>query len=253
MTLLLSCQHATQLLTEYQEGSLGFERSAQVRLHLLTCPSCRALLREMKAVPQVLRQVTEEGYDRFAPQGKAALSSVLARLGQPRQRERRVPPVPEPMKARLVEGADQPLRILAAVHAAMAKGEVATEAPFIPASVMAQLPRPETWTWRKVGGTRIATILTDAVEGQRLLLMHAPPHFEAMPHTHHGSESILVLEGDMEEGEHLFQNGQWVHFGEGSTHAPKVYSEGCWALIREEGTAQYHGFLGKLAGLLAGN
>lgn len=253
MTLLLSCRNATQLLTEFQEGTLTLERSAQVRLHLLACAPCRALLREVKAVPHMLRQVTEEGFDRFLPQGKAALSSALARLGQPRRREQRVHPVPEALRSRLATDADQPLKILAAAHAAMANGEVGTAAPFIPPSVMAQLPRPETWTWRKVGGTRIATILTDPSEGQRLLLMHAPPHFEAMSHTHKGSESILVLEGDMEEGDHLYQNGQWVHFGDGSTHAPKVFSEGCWALIREEGSAQYHGFLGKLTGLLSGN
>lgn len=254
MTLLYHCKEVTARLTDFQEGVLSLDAAARVRLHLIGCPSCRTLLHEVRSMPDLIKAGSEASGERELLQAKAALGAALSRIGKPRApRPTRPAPVPEALQARLREGADLPLQLLAEAHAAMGRGEGATEAPFIPASVMARLPRPETWSWRKLGAARVAQILTDPAEGQRLILMHAPPHFRTLAHTHHGSESILVLEGDMEDGDSLYQNGQWVHFGEGSSHAPVVYSDGCWALIREEGQAQYQGLLGKLAGVLLGH
>lgn len=254
MTLLFRCKEVTARLTDFQEGVLPLDDSARVRLHLLACPSCRTLLREVRHVPGLFQKGSEGLSERELPLAKAALGAVLTRLGQPRApRPRRAAPVPEALRSRLQAGADLPLRLLAEAHAALAEGERPSGAPYIPASVMRQLPLPETWNWRKLGSARIAELLVDPAEGQRLIVMHAPPHFQALPHRHRGSESILVLNGDMEDGDSLYQDGQWVHFGEGSVHAPTVYSDGCWALIREEGDAQYQGLLGKLAGILLGH
>lgn len=250
MTLLFTCREVTARMTDFQEGALPLEGAARVRLHLMACPSCRTLLRELKCLPDFVP--AEESAPK--PDLDRALGAALARLGQPRApRPGRPAPIPHDLEGCLGDGADLPLRILAEAHAALGRGEGVEAAPHLPASVMARLPRPETWTWRRQGAARVTELVSDAKGGPRLILMQAPPHFRILPHTHHGSESILVLRGDMEDGDSVVQDGQWVHHGEGSSHAPVIFSEGCWALIREEGEAQYQGLLGRLAGVLLGH
>jgi len=79
----------------------------------------------------------------------------------------------------------------------------------------------------------------DPNEGQRLSILHASPRCQIPAHTHHGTESLLVLEGQMEDMGRCLGNGQWIHLERGSSHAPYVFGEGCWCLVRDEGTVQY--------------
>ena len=137
------------------------------------------------------------------------------------------------------------------VHRAFAEGTAPLAAPFLPAAALALLPASGSWEWKARGRARVATLLDAGNGSPRLSLLVAPHGFRTPSHVHLGSEQMLVLEGLLEDGEHAYPTGRWVHFGEGSTHSPVVLNDECWCLIREEGTVHYTGPFGWLRNFLA--
>ena len=79
----------------------------------------------------------------------------------------------------------------------------------------------------------------------------APKGFRTPEHTHEGSETMMILDGVMEDGERVYSTGTWVHFENGSHHAPTILNDECWCLIREEGRARFHGPFGWLQRLFS--
>jgi predicted ChrR family anti-sigma factor len=115
---------------------------------------------------------------------------------------------------------------------------------------MAQLPPPERWTWHTSGGIRATTLVEDPA-GFRLRLMQVLPDLRIPMHTHLGTESILVLDGELEDGEALLTDGQWIFHDRGSCHAPQILEAGCWCLVREEGAVEFHSPMARLRAWLS--
>jgi anti-sigma factor ChrR (cupin superfamily) len=243
-----SCSEITCLLTEYQEGTLPWIERLQVKRHLERCPQCQSLACDLEALPALVQHLESDPAE-WLPLAERALEGALQQLDSPRP----VPgtPVPEPLQVPLAAGGDLPLRILAQVHEAMSRRDYPRKAPFLPQEVLSQLPSPEQWKWTSAGRARRALLAVDPVEGQRLSIFYAPPKYQIPAHTHQGTESLLVLEGEMEDEDRCLGNGQWIHTDNGSSHAPYIFEEGCWCLIRDEGTIHFDGPLGWLRGLAA--
>lgn len=242
MSWPLRCSHVEALLTEYEEGCLPWHLAVQVRMHLRLCPACAALRADLQRLP-VWAPRREEPSPALAAAATAALKGALGRLGQPRPRHPH--PVPEELRPLLAGGAHRLLDLMARVHRALQEGGP-LEAPYLPADVASALPPPERWDWRRSRGARTALLALDAASGARLSLLVAPRGFRTPHHMHQGTESILVLDGLLEDGERLLDTGTWIHHGEGSAHAPTVLGGPCWCLIREVGTARRQRFFRRL-------
>lgn len=253
MSQRLICEKVVDRLTDLDEGALSFTEALRVRMHLLYCLECRELRDEIHKMPELIRQVSESEMEALRPLAQNALNAALARAAEFRPMRRPLEsPVPADLQQLLQSGADLTLRIMQSVHQAFVEGTLPLAAPFLPASVMAQLPAPESWTWKKAGGgARVATFFDGGAGGPRLSLLVAPRGFQRPRHIHLGSEQMLVLDGLLEDDQKAYPSGQWVHFGEGSSHAPLVLNDECWCLIRETGTVRYTGPLGWLRNLLA--
>ena len=48
-----------------------------------------------------------------------------------------------------------------------------------------------------------------------------------------------------------FRTGAWLHFENGSSHAPVILNDECWCLVREVGTSRFHGPFGWFQRLFA--
>lgn len=250
MNQRLTCEEAVSRLTDLAEGNLSITESLRLHLHLLYCQECRALKLELGHLPGIVQQASLLREEALLPLARTALQAALARVSE--SRPLRLPAalaIPSEIETLLRTRTDLPLRLMEATFQVFAKGTAPSKAPFLPEGVMAQLPTPETWRWKSRGGARIATLLEDA--SVRLSLLVAPRGFQTLPHVHFGSEQMLVLDGLLEDGLAAYPTGRWVHFGEGTSHAPVVLNDECWCLIREEGAVRYTGPLGWLRNILA--
>ena len=248
MSLLFTCEEAAALLSDYQDGILPLASLLKLKVHLYSCPACRALLASLRALPELIGRspVIEAGFEALA---QAALQGALARLAQPgTARPWPASPVPEQAQALLEAGADLPLRILACTHATLASSRDRLSSPFhLPPDTLDQLPPESQWQWETdPDGLRRAELLADPTGGQRLFLVHAPAGARLAAHRHLGSESILVLAGAMEDRGLTWEAGTWIHHGRGSSHGPRIPEAGCWFLVREEGSVRFQGPAGWL-------
>lgn len=245
-----TCREVAALLTDYREDAIPLPRRLRTRMHLRACPACRRLLLELEALPSAFHRLQ---FPECPEIGAAALANAMGRLGEPRNpRHPCATPIPAYVQ-RLLEGrADRPLRLLALTHAALMRSGTPRSEPFLPAETLAQFAPSGTWAWhRSPGGVR-RTLLCQEPGGPGLSLVFMPPGFASAPHVHRGSESILVLEGTLEDADRCLTNGDWVHLENGSIHAPCALLDGCWCLIRDEGTFHRTGPLGRFRDWLAG-
>ncbi len=249
----LTCQEAIALLTDYQEQALSWDQQLLIRMHLWRCPECQALLAELHSVPDLIQRLDDPEPEGLASIGENALANALSRLEEPRGAHAVSRwPLPACVERLLETTADLPLRLMAQTHAAMRQGLAPGTEPFLPADVLAQLPPAHSWKWSHFpGGIRRARLLqTD--RGPSLSLVFMPPHHSLAQHTHLGSESILVLDGELEHEDRCLTDGDWIHLETGSHHAPHAFGRGCWCLVRDEGSLRFEGPLGWVKGLLAG-
>jgi predicted ChrR family anti-sigma factor len=240
MSMFLTCEAANARLSDYEDGALSLWQTFLVRLHLLFCPQCRAILATLRALPRLV-QVLEE-----APpgHGEAALAAALEKMTLGGARPWPRSPVPAEAAALLDTGPDLPLTLLASAHHSVARTRVPEPGPYhLPKGILDQLPPEDQWRWLEgAQGRRRVELLQDA-QGRRLILAYAPTGARGKRHRHLGSESILVLAGTMEDSGRTLAPGDWVYHDRGSVHAPEIRETDCWCLIREEGGVETLGWL----------
>jgi len=240
MGLMLTCQEVAELLSEYSEGALPLTVRLKVRLHLALCHGCEVLRTTLGVMPQVCREAFAEASTTVPPAAQHALTLALRRLHQPRTpRPLAVDPVPLCLAAET----DASCKMLTQTREALIQGRFASDEPYLPQEVLDQLPPPSSWDWHLHPTSRSVLLWEDPGKGLRLTLLHALPGYQQPVHTHLGSESILILDGNLEDGDGLYTRGRWIHHGDGSTHAPAALGAGCWCLIREEGTVRIQSLL----------
>jgi len=240
MSASFTCREVASLLTDYRERTIPWTLRVRTGLHLRLCPGCHDMLLDLELLPSLLQRFEPLDPLEFLPIGQAALANVMGRLQEPR-RARRLPdtPVPVPVQGLLSSVADLPLRLLAQTHAALMCGDIPSTEPYLPPEVLAQLPAPKDWPWqRSHRGLRRALLVAEP-GGPSLSIIHMPPRFSDSAHVHRGTESLLVLEGELEHADRCLTTGDWVHLENGSSHAPYAFGRGCWCLVRDEGTIQY--------------
>lgn len=253
MRFKLSCESAAEALSEFHEGSLGWPMEARLRLHLGTCEACRTLSATLKRVPELVRHALEVVPEippaEAQSRGREALAAVLPRLGRGARTHAPEALVPEAFRDLPESAQDAPLRLLHLVHRLFGQSPAREDQWFLPKEALALLPDPSTWRWERHGGLRVVELLHEA--GATLRLVQATAGHRLPLHMHDGSESILVLAGGMVDAGGGYDPGRWVHFSEGSAHAPCMSEEGCVCLIREVGGQHFTGPLGWLRTVLA--
>lgn len=251
MKLLLSCEQATAVMTEYTEGALTGLPRLRLRMHLAACFGCRCTLATLEATPGLVERAIRDDVQEAPPAACLALQAALARLGEPPMEVAAPTPVPEPLRPLLQSEPDLPLRLLALAHRSLRSLLPREADPVLPQEVASELPPREAWVWQHRGALRIAELVRDAATGARLSLMFAPAGVQIPIHSHRGTESLLLLDGEMFDEQGDYQTGDWIHFEEGSRHTPVMGPEGCWCLVREEGGQHFMGPLGWLRNWLA--
>jgi len=244
-----TCREAASLLADYQEDAIPWNLRIRTGMHLRSCPECRALFSDLEALSAILEHFAPVD---CPPVGEIALANAMSRLSEPRNR-RRLPatPIPDPLLKLLESPVDRPLHLMVQAHALLMNGDIPCSEPFLPEEVLAQLPPLQAWTWFRSGGT-CRTLLCREPDGPSLSLVHMPPRFAAPGHVHLGTESLLVLRGELEHQDRCLTDGDWIHLESVSSHAPCALKEGCWCLVREEGSVRYEGRRGWFRNLRAG-
>lgn len=231
-----ACRDFVLCLTDFTEGLLPRNQQRLLERHQEACPSCGSLLADIQGLPELVRRADATEAE-LRPLASRALANAMQRLSA--ARPVRLSALPEAVTQVLSGPMDLPLRLMAQVHESFLRGAIPNHAPFLPADVLAQLPPMEAWRWTRRNGIRRALLAKDPATGQRLSIMFAPPQSQVPAHRHLGSESLLVLHGDMEDGDRCLSDGQWLHLERGSAHAPCMLSRGCWCLVRDEGSIRY--------------
>lgn len=246
MALLLTCRDVTDRLTDYQEGALSPLSHFRVRLHLAICKGCQHFLTSVQVLPKLGGVIqTPEDFEI----GRAVLARAKARLGVPRPGR-----VPEPLASELAAGGDPLLRLQALTHLACTEGRLLAGEPYLPPEVLERLPSPTIWKWWTLGlrGARLAK-LASSPDGKRDLMLLSIPGDRHFPsHRHLGRESVLILQGGLDDGLGIAEPGEWRHYGEGHPeHSPLSTPEGCWALILSDtGGVRLTGWRGWFQGWL---
>jgi anti-sigma factor ChrR (cupin superfamily) len=240
MGMFYTCEDTSAALSHYLDGILPLGPFLKTRAHLFSCPGCRVLLATVRAMPALAAAALKEADVRTEAQ--RALDGALARLARGESRPRAEAPPLAACQA-LAADPDLPMRLMATTHEALNRTRTPPAAPWpLPQDTLDRLPPPEQWRWQEAGdGVRRAALIEDPRKGVRLLLVYAPPNSTLAPHRHLGSESILVLDGGMEDRGQEYGPGAWIHYSAGSCHAPRMAPSGCWCLVREQGAVRFLG------------
>jgi anti-sigma factor ChrR (cupin superfamily) len=79
MSLIPSCPEVRANFTEYLEGTLPWHKRLGIRFHLLICDACEALLKGLRALPFLSRNLLEAPAEP-APEAARALEGALKHL-----------------------------------------------------------------------------------------------------------------------------------------------------------------------------
>jgi len=245
MSLFMTCEEATALLSDLEDGLLSPWQRFKVKLHLLFCPGCRTMAATLHSLPRLVEPLLEPAPDA----ARQALEKAMARItSHGTARPRPATPVPAEALELLGGEPDPALAILAAAHRTVASARTPEPGPYhLPQGILDKLPPETQWRWIPgVNGKRRAELLQDPVNGRRLILAYSPNGVRSKAHRHLGSESILVLSGSMMDQGLTLGPGDWVHHAQGSVHAPEIMDQPCWCLIREEGRTETPSALDRL-------
>ena len=269
MNLMLTCEDMLRFIPDYQESVLTPSLRLRFSLHLKMCKPCRVMLESLQAIPQILRRAIAD--DAVAPsfEAKRALDAVLERLqaggristgNRSSHLERcSAHPLPASVGKAMVEGsADRPMRIMAKAYGAIQeRGGPLADEPFLPESVLKELPPPESWRWTKtlLNGCSSAMLMKDPVTGASLHMILLPPGQRFPDHRHEADEHVLVLSGHVEDSMCYGVAGDWFHQASGTDHR-ELQGRGteiCWTLTRLEGPGvRLSGWRGAIQSLAGG-
>jgi predicted ChrR family anti-sigma factor len=242
-TLLLTCSQTTDLLTAFMEDGLAFPRRLQVRAHLALCPGCRAFLHSLRQVPARLKRLLPpEPPPRTSLEGllRSAMGRIAAGEGAGLRH-----PAPElyakPHLAPLLAAHAARCSACAAAHPEPSPAPPSAQDP-LGQSLRAQLPPEAQWKRHRfgLGGAGADLVREDASGTLYLLTLPAGKRFPV--HTHHGTETAVLLQGELEDqGNHL-PEGSLMAYAPGETHAPMALGKDCLVLVHMEGRIRFSGW-----------
>lgn len=196
-------------LCAYAQGNVDLTRSVLIESHLSLCPRCQSLVS--------LR------YDTHPSTSLESLSDDFeASCADVELSDR--PEVP-PFE-----------RVWTAVQQAAAQQRL-FGASVIPARVLAALPDPAGWRWRRVWPARVkfALLVRDPETRSELYLSYYGRASAFPRHRHLGLEENVILAGGYQDGNVHVDAGDWVVGAPGTAHAPTTGpEEDCFCLSRIE-------------------
>lgn len=250
MNLMLTCEDVLRFIPDYQENALAPGLRLRFTLHMKMCKPCRVMLESLQAIPGILRRAISDDAPAPSSEARRALDMVLARLeagGRTTAADRRpsiercsAHPIPAFVEKAILEGsADRPLRLMAKAYSAIQEhgGPLADE-PFLPESVLEELPPFEKWRWNStlLNGCSSALLTKDPDTGASLNMILLPRGQRFPDHRHQGDEHALLLSGQVEDSMCYGVAGDWFHQDSGSDHR-ELQGRGkgvCWTLTRLE-------------------
>ena len=251
MNLMLTCEDVLRFIPDYQESVLAPSLRLRFSLHMKMCKPCRVMLESLQAIPQIFQRAISDDSAAPSSEARSALDAVLARLqagGRLTAMDRdshikrcSAHPIPAFVEKAVVEGsADLPMRMMARAYSAIQTQDGGrTDEPFLPESVMKELPPPEKWKWTKalLNGCSSAMLTKDPVTGASLHMILLPSGQRFPDHRHEADEHVLVLSGQVEDSMCYGVAGDWFHQEPGTDHR-ELQGRGtdiCWTLTRLEG------------------
>lgn len=251
MNLMLTCEDVLRFIPDYQESVLAPSLRLRFSLHMKMCKPCRVMLESLQAIPKIFRRAISDDAAVPSSEAKRALDAVLARLqagGRLTAMDRAshikrcsAHPIPAFVEKAMAEGsADLPMRMMAKVYRAIQeRGGALADEPFLPESVLKELPPLEKWRWTKalLNGCSSAMLMKDPSTGASLHMILLPPGQRFPDHRHEADEHVLVLSGHVEDSMCYGVAGDWFHQASGTDHR-ELQGRGtdiCWTLTRLEG------------------
>lgn len=267
MNLMLTCEDVMRFIPDYQESVLAPSLRLRFNLHLKVCKPCRVMLESLQAIPRIFQRAISDDPAAPSSEGRKALDAVMARLQAggrltaagrgPALSRRPTHPIPESVAQAFADGtADRPMRLMAQAYNAIQEhaGGLPDE-PFLPDSVLKELPPFETWQWTKalLNGCRSAMLTKDPGTGASLHMLLLPPGLRFPDHSHQGDEHVLLLSGQAEDSQFYGVAGDWFHQESGTLHR-ELEGRGtdvCWTLSRLEGHGvRFAGWRGTIQSIL---
>ena len=250
MNLMLTCEDVLRFIPDYQEKVLTPSLWLRFSLHLKMCKPCRVMLESLQAIPQIFQRAISDDSAAHSSEARRALDTVLTRLqaggrvatgaGSPIER-RPAHPIPAFVEKAIVEGtADRPVCMMAKAYKAIQeRGGPLADEPFLPESVLKELPPLEKWKWTKalLNGCSSAMLTKDSDTGASLHMILMPAGQRFPNHRHQGDEQVLVLSGQVEDSQFYGVAGDWFDHASGTLHS-ELQGRGtdvCWTLTRLEG------------------
>lgn len=267
MNPLLTCEEVLRFMPDYQESMLPPTLRLRFSLHLKVCKPCRRMLESLQAIPKIFQRAISDDAPAPSSEARSALDAVLARLqigGRLTSSDRgshvkrcSAHPIPSFVEQAIAAGkADRPLRVMALAYGAIqSQGGVCAEEPFLPESVLKELPPREKWRWTStlLNGCSSAFITKDPDTGASLHMILLPPGQQFPDHRHLADEHVLVLSGQVEDSMCYGVAGDWFHQAAGTDHQ-ELQGRGndvCWTLTRLEGAGVHlSGWRGNLQSIL---
>ena len=94
--------------------------------------------------------------------------------------------------------------------------------------------------WMPFGapGVDVKPLFTDEATGRTTVLLRMAAGTRLPAHHHHDVEQCLILKGDVRFGELLYEEGDFVVMGEGTTH-PEIHTVGGTTLLLVAGRTEF--------------
>lgn len=251
MNPMLTCEEVLRFIPDYQERVLAPGLRLRFSLHLKMCKPCRVMLESLQAIPKIFQRAISDDAEAPSSEARRALDAVLGRLQaggrltvlerDPRTKRCSAHPIPALVERAIAEGsADRPLLMMAKAYTSIQdQGGALMGEPFLPESVLKDLPPLEKWRWHKalLNGCSSAMLTKDPDSGASLHMILLPPGQRFPDHRHEGDEHVLLLSGQVEDSMCYGVAGDWFHQESGTDHR-ELQGRGtdvCWTLTRLEG------------------
>lgn len=199
-------------LKSYALGQLQPGMELLVSAHLTFCPRCRRVVEGLEAMAGVSMASAP------APNDGPSLADTLAKLDEP-----------EPQKPVLISD----------------------RTSIFPSAMQRYVPAQERqihWS-RRLPGLFECTL--DGFEDENVSLLKARPGTQMLAHTHDGDEATLILQGQMTDGDKVYNRGDVAMADHDDDHRPYITgTETCICLIVMSGKVRFTGALTRALNVL---